>query len=286
MRTGSVIKKSGCAGFIKLLFLCSFCMLFMVLALPVSSSAADKDRVFDNAELLTQSEAEKLNEHLGALSEKYQFDIIVATVSSLGGKYVVNIADDFFDYGGFGYGEEKDGILLLLSIGDREWAISTSGYGKYVFTDAGLAYMEDIFRPYLSDGEYAKAFTKFGDLCGQFIKKANDDTPYDINHLPRKPLSISWILGAILIGTGIATVIMMGFRSQLKTVHYKAAASDYVRKGSFRMDRNEDVFLYQRTTRVPKPKNNNSGSGSRSFGGSSTHTSSSGNSHGGSHGKF
>ena len=277
------INKCGRAVGMNLLLIFS---LLLALILPVQSYGADKERFVDNAELLSANEAEKLNEYLASLSEKYQFDIIVATVPSLGGNYVVNVADDFFDYGGFGYGSDRDGILLLLSIGDREWAISTSGYGKYAFTDAGLAYIEDIFRPYLSEGEYARAFTKFADLCKQFLEKANSGTPYDINHLPRKPLSLSWVLGAILGGIAVATLIMMGLKSQLKTVHYKAAASDYIRKGSFRMDRNEDVFLYQRTTRVPKPKNDNHGSGTRSFGGSSSHTSSSGRSHGGSHGKF
>ena len=72
-------------------------------------------------------------------------------------------ADDFYDYNGYGYGDSRDGILLLISMEERDWRISTCGYGITVFTDAGQEYISDKFLPYLSDGDYSEAFTKYAD---------------------------------------------------------------------------------------------------------------------------
>ena len=38
------------------------------------------------------------------------------TAGSLNGKTATKYADDYFDYNGYGLGNEKDGILLLISM--------------------------------------------------------------------------------------------------------------------------------------------------------------------------
>jgi hypothetical protein len=42
---------------------------------------------------------------------------------------------------GIDVGENRDGVLLLVSTGDRKWHISTCGYGITAFTDAGIQYL-------------------------------------------------------------------------------------------------------------------------------------------------
>ena len=68
---------------------------------------------------------------------------------------------------------------------------------------------------------------------------------------------------------------------------YRAAqryAGDYAVPGSFQLTLQRDIYLYSRTTRVKRQTTQNGDS--FHGGGSSTHRSSSGSSHGGSHGKF
>ena len=60
--------------------------------------------------------------------------------------------------------------------------------------------------------------------------------------------------------------------------HTKVA--DYMKKNSLNLTRCGDMFLYNQVSRTAKPKEDSSG------GGSSTHTSSSGETHGGSGGSF
>ena len=99
----------------------------------------------------------------------------------------MNYADDFYDYNGYGYGENRDGILLLISMENRDYWISTYGYGMTAFTDAGLAYIQDQFLSDLSDGNYFESFTTFAELCDSFITQARTEKPYDTGNLPRPP---------------------------------------------------------------------------------------------------
>ena len=98
-----------------------------------------KPRLTDDADLLTSSEEKQLLAKLDEISERQEMDVVVVTTDSLEGKTAEAYADDFFDYNGFGYGPMGSGVLLLVSMEDRDWAISTSGDGIEAFTDAGQA---------------------------------------------------------------------------------------------------------------------------------------------------
>lgn len=238
-------------------------------------------RVVDDAGLLTTEDGHILENTLQELREKHSFDIVVVTANTLQGKSSMAYADDFFDYGGYGIGENRDGILLLVSMEDRDWWISTSGYGITAFTDAGMDYMKGEFLPYLSDGDYIGAFQCFAGLCDEFLTEAREGKPFDKGHMPYRPLGIASIGIAFVSGLIIALVIAGVMRGKLKTVHNQTAATSYLKPGSFRLHDSRDVFLYSNIRRVAKPKESSSGGG-----GSTTHTSSSGRSHGGSGGKF
>ena len=63
--------------------------------------------------------------------------------STLDGAVPQDYADDFFDYNDYGMGEDKSGILFLITMSERKWCISTHGEAIQIFTDAGQEYMTD-----------------------------------------------------------------------------------------------------------------------------------------------
>lgn len=241
--------------------------------------AIEETRCYDGAYLLSDDEREELNDQLNELSHQYDFDIFIVTTYSLNGKTSTQYADDFFDENKYGMGDGEDGILLLISMENRDWAISTCGFGIEAFTDAGQEYMVEQFKPFLSDGDYFEAFEKFVNLCDDFIETAKTGKPYDTSNMPKKPIQFIWVPIALGIGCLVSIVIMLGFKSQLKTVRYQPVALDYIK--NLKINRHQDIYLYRNVTRRKKPENN-----SRSGGGSSTHMSSSGSRHGGSSGRF
>lgn len=248
-------------------------------AIPVCAEES-LSRLVDNADLLTDSEETSLLSQLDNISEKQEMDIVVVTTDSLEGYTPQEYADNVFDYCGYGVGDNRDGLLLLVSIEDNDWHISTSGYAITAFTDAGREYMSEQFLPYLSDGEYYKAFSTYADLCDQFITQAKTDEPYDVGNLPKEPFKIWFnVLIALGIGFVFAIIVVLYMKSKLKSVRFQPAASSYVRNGSMNVTQSGDFFLYSHLDRRARPKDNDSG-------GSSTHTSSSGSTHGGGGGKF
>lgn len=244
-----------------------------------------RERVVDMAELLSDSDKTALLSKLDEISERQKMDIVVLTVNTLDGKTPRDYADDFYDYNGYGFGENKDGILLLVSMEDRDWWISTTGYGITALTDAGIEYISEKFLSDLSDGDYAQAFTTYAELCDQFITQAKTGEPYDTGNLPKEPFNVAWnILVAFVIGLVVAFVVTNIMKKQLKTVQLKSEANNYVKSNSMIVTENRDLFLYNQVSRRARPKETDNRSGSS--GGSSTHTSSSGSSHGGGGGKF
>ena len=240
---------------------------------------ANDPRVVDNADLLTVSEETDLTMKLDEISERQQLDVVVVTVPGLAGMSPQEFADDYYDYHDYGFGAGKDGILLLVSMEERDWYITTTGFGITAFTDAGIEYLSEQILFWLSDGYYAEAFHEYANQCDAFITQAYTGEPYDINNLPREPLSIIWIGISLIVGFIMALSITSSVKSQLKTVRREPAAGSYVVDGSMRVKESREFFLYRNITRREKPKNNNKG-------GSSTHRGSSGTFHGGGGGKF
>lgn len=264
-------------------------VILAVLLIPIETSAQTipdqrlLPRLVDNADLLSDAEEEKLLDKLDSTSEQYQTDVVIVTVSSLEGKTAEEYADDFFDYNGYGLGPNRDGILFLISMQDRDWFITTHGSGIQTFTDAGREYMTEQFISYISDAEYDKGFNKFADLSEQYLEQAAKDEPYDYGNLPKKPLAWYWIPAAIGVGLFVAYLIVGSMKAKLKSVRRRVGADDYVEANSFVLTDQRDLYLYSHVTRKAKPKETSSGGGS---GGSRTRTSSSGSTHGGSGGKF
>lgn len=251
---------------------------------PTVTAEDDMIRIADWAELLSESEEVELSDCLDEISERQQLDVVIVTVDSLEGADVTAYADDFFDYNGYGFGENKDGILFLISMEERDWCISTSGYGITAFTDAGQEYLSEKFLPYLSDGEYAEAFRTFAVWCDDYITQARAGTPYDVDNVPTEPFSpLGAFIIAVVIGLIVAFIATGIMRLGLRSVFSEPKADSYIKKDSLNLTKNYDLFLYRNVTRTERQRETSTASSS---GGSTTHTSSSGNTHGGSKGKF
>ena len=272
-----------------LLFLLSVCMTLSCMTVvwadaepahPYAASALTTGYLFDGADLLYDSEEAELAAYLESLRDRIQLDVVVVTVNSTGMYSPMEYADDYFDYNGYGYGENRDGILLLIAMDTRDWWISTSGYGITAFTDAGIEYIGEQILSDLSGGWYADAFRTFADLCESFVTQARTGDPFDVHNLPKEPFDwFSTLLISLVIGLIVALIYTGVLKGQLHSVQRKPAASEYVREGSLKLHQSQDLFLYRNVRRTVRETSSGSG-------GSSIHRSSSGRSHGGGGGKF
>ena len=242
-------------------------------------------RMNDSANVLTEDEDHELEDALEELSLRQSFDVVIATVESLESVDYDSMeayADDLYDFCQFGYGADRDGVLLLVSVGDRKWHISTCGYGITAFTDAGIQYLGEQMTPDMADGDYAAAFRTFVQWSDAYIDAARAGRPYDVKNLPREPLSLMYLFLALGIGLVLAWVVVHVMKSQLRSVAFQENAASYVREGSMNLTNSRELFLYRDVHRTKHVEAKDSDSS----GGSSTHTSSSGTTHGGGGGSF
>ena len=243
-------------------------------------------RVVDLASVISQSELEKLTAYADSISEQYQCDVAAVIVDRTAPKDTQAFADDFYDDYGFGYGENDDGILLLIAVKDRRYAISTYGYGIRAFSDQDLDNLIGRFRGYLSAGNWADAALEFITGCGEVLyrrayEQQNNAAVGPINTVD----PINLIIINIAVGLIIGCVIVSSMKSKHTTVKSETRAFNYLREGSFRLTHSNDRFINSQLSRVRKPEPQNRAPGGY-HGGGSTHISSSGRTHGGKSGGF
>ena len=239
-------------------------VLVLILGLAVSASAATEQLVYDDADLLTVQEEAALSGRLSGLSDTYNAQIVVATIPSAQGNDVDLILEYLYDTAGFGHGEDLDGVLLLICMDPREYRILSNGYCAAAIDPADIDAIGSVIVDDLSDGNYAEAFDTFAEKCEYYLD----------GHLNGFPFNFGMnLMIALMIGLIAGLITAKSLKGQLKTVHQKNEAKNYIKSGSMNLQTQNDVFLYRDIRRTPKPKESttrsSSGGSSRSTGGGS-----------------
>ena len=218
--------------------------------------------LYDEADLLTDSEEAALMGKLAAVSTGYEAQIVVVTIASMDGGNIDTYVDYVYDSMGFGYGENYDGVLLLVCLDPREYRILSNGFAGVAIDPDYISKISDEIVGDLSDGDYAGAFNQFADECAYYLDGHINGFPFNAG----KSLAISLIVG-VVIGLIVAFVL----KGQLKSVHSQSRAQEYVKNGSMHVNLSNDMFLYRTVTRTKKQSSSSSGSGgtARSKGGGS-----------------
>lgn len=268
--------------------------LFFILSitLPVCAESGDGfnspyARLQDDAALLSSDEYNEVLSRLDELCERQSFDVVIHTTEDMDGySSVVAYADDYYDYNGYGYGEDRDGIILVVAMNTRDLYISTCGFGITAFTDYGIDTLLDDVKGYFSDGDYYGGFCSFISEADEYITSAKNGSPYDINdgdyyYSSERSgfFNFTWLMASLIMGLVCALIIVGTMKAQLKTVRPALAAGSYVRKDSIKVKSDRDIYLYRNVSRTEIVRESSSG-------GSSTHVSSSGTTHGGGGTKF
>ena len=282
----TAVKASGYSGFkadiLRKLMLLVMSVSIMSVFLGFSvSSAAGKKSVIDDAGLIKASDEKKLDKKIKNI-QKDKFDVVILTVKSLDGKSAQDYADDYYDNNDYGLDNEKSGVLFLVSKGDRKYHISTKGAGIKAFTDYGIGRIMEEIKPYLSDGDYFNACDEFLNITKNFVKAYKDGTPYDTDNPYNEEIDYVILEVIALVIAFVIALISVGImRLRMNTAKPKGTAMEYIKKGSFKLTSEKDIFMYSTVTKTAKPKDNDN-----SAGGSTTHVSSSGSEHGGGGGSF
>ena len=244
--------------------LCVIVIVMMCLGLAVSASAtsdlaqAESIHLLDVADILSNTEEMQLTEKLEEVSAKYDAQIVVVTFESTDGS-LEELANAVYNMG-FGYGQNRDGVLLVVSMDPREYHIIGNGFAGNAVDINAIDDIGEAIRSDLSTGDYADAFDTFADKCEYYLDGYLNGFPFNFG----KNLII-----ALVVGLVIGLIVVLILRGQLKSVRSKNQAADYVKPGSMQVTVARDFFLYRTVTRTKKESNSKSSGSSRSSGGGS-----------------
>lgn len=269
-------------------------IIALILSLSVCAHAEARiDYVSDYAGILDPDEQKDLRDRAAAISAQYDFGVYVVVVDDhhqyVNGS-IEDFAEEIFHSYGLGVGEDEQGVILAMSMKDRDYDIYAHGdFGNYAFTDYGKEQLADSFLDNFRRNDWAGGFRDFIETSGSMLQKAKDGNPVDIwipDPVETGPsfdgfkAAVSLAIGALFGGGAVG-----GMKRSMKTAVKQTRAEEYVR-GGVNLRTEHDTFVNRNVTRT-RIRQESSSSGSRPSGGHFGGTSISGN-HGGSHhsGKF
>ena len=252
----------------------------------VKSHDAAAPRVVDEAYGMSEIEIAALSEKAAALSDKLGIDVVILLCGSSYGLPRYEYADDFYNYCGYGLGEDFDGVLLAMFSYSDTVLINEYGKGLDRLTEVNLKRLTSRCAGKLARNDAYGAADEWLDLVGRMERTGR---------VPRT--AASWcgtgflgLVGGLIFGG----IDRSRAKARMKTPAVSTNANAYLVPAAISIVSLGDVFLRTSSTSTYSPVRTDSGSSSgRSSGGSSGrssysshYSSSSGSSYSGSGRKF
>ena len=239
-----------------------FALLLLLLTLP--AYAAQDFHVYDEADLLTDDEEAKLSEMAADLSAQYDCGIHLAAVEDYtelsDARSIEAFAEEFYHENLLGFGAERNGILLILSMAERDYALIAHGdVGNSAFTDYGKDILSEEFLDNFSYDDWAGGFTDYLTVSEQMLQSAAEGKPVDVEQGSGVGLTLVMIL---LIPAAIAGIACACMAASMKTARMQTHADNY--RGDVQLTGRNDRFI---TRTVVRQKIESSSSSSSSRGG-------------------
>lgn len=252
--------------------------IIMAPAEPDSFPAAGETigYVTDTAGILTAEERQTLEEVAKEFSDRHGFGIYIITMDSFRD---VTDSYDVFDgattlYSKYklGMGEDRKGILLLLSMNGRDFSLVTySDYGNYVFDQETREGMTGYFLDDFAQDDWFAGFADYLSASDSILTDGPDKLQSEI----------SGMVGTIfLFPLIVAAIVIFILGRKMKSV-FRATEAEAYAGGGLELTRSYDQFTHATETRRKRKEDSDGGGG----GGGRTHSRSSGG-FGGTSGKF
>ncbi len=243
----------------------------------------EEEKIYDFANLLSETEELELFNLISKYIEKYDMDMVIVTIDKNDKRDEEEYADDFYDYNYFGKKDKHDGLLLLMDMDNRGIYIFTNGNAILMYDDVRINIIIDYMYDYMVDGDYYKAAKNFVYYADSYAKsgipRSNDGYIIDENgNYVKAPRKMN-ILAAAIGGLITSTIVLIIFISKHKGIKLATEANNYINQQDVIFDTPIDAFVGTSTSTVKISRDRGSSGGWS--GGSSTHSGSSGRSHGG-----
>lgn len=227
-------------------------ILSVLLCVPAMAAGAQLDYVTDAAMLLTDEEWETLEDRARAISEQYDCGVYIVTLEDF--TWYVDTYDPYeaakaiYREYDLGLGGDNSGVLLMLSMAERDYALISYGYGNTAFTDYGKDVLADAFLDDLSYDDWYGGFEDYLAKSESLLRSAEEGHPLDVGTSAKV-----WLVGMLIsVGLGclLAMLVCWTLRQRMRSVSAGAEADAYIHAGSVDITLREDRFTHATESRV------------------------------------
>ena len=239
-------------------------LLLALLVIPAAAAEAPEYCVYDDAGLLGDIEYQTLEDYAKEVSQQRQCAVYFVAVDDFrnyGDGDIFNVARKIFLDNDFGMDEGKDGVMLILSMAERDYCLLAHGFGDTALTDYGKDYISEEFLDNFADNDWYGGCLDYLACTDELLSQAREGNIYDRG---------SWItsgvlwLWSLILGAVTALIVCLIQRAMMRRrVREQTNALDYV-QGDVHITRRRDVYSHTTEVRHKIEKNDSGSSGSHS----------------------
>ncbi|MCR5509126.1 MAG: TPM domain-containing protein [Lachnospiraceae bacterium] len=255
----------------------------------------DAPRIDDKAGVIFNDGIRSLEKKAADIAGKYDKDIVIHTTPSTYGMDIAEYAEKYYRYNGYGFGDDYDGILLVMvykglstSSANISYYIYASGSGNDKMTETNYGRLNS----YADDN--IRLATPGKEAAGMSGWLSQVEHMERTGRISRSSLYWAWIA---VFGSGCGAIFggskLKKAKKAMEIPALKGSADAYLIANSLKIS-GKDSFINSHTDRIYSPVKTDSGSSSSSSSGrssgrssySSSYSGSSGRTHSGSGRKF
>ena len=156
-------------------------LVFCVNVSATEQTGAQLYYVTDEAGLLSENENMMLEKMAETVSQKYGIGVYIVTVEDyrdFHSEGVYKATYTIYHEYTMGEGPNRDGIMLLLSMDDRDWAMFCYGSRcEYAFNSYGQQKLEKVFLDNFGENDWYGGFEDYIKECSVYLEKAASGKP-------------------------------------------------------------------------------------------------------------
>lgn len=221
------------------------CMLgLLAVSAYAQTSESQLSYITDEAGLLQDTQIQRLEQMAQAAANRYAVGVYIVTVEDYrefdpAGAY--EAAYGIYHEYSLGEGQPRNGIILLLSMAERDYALFRYGdQAVYALNDYGVEQLETVFLDNFGNDDWNGGFEEYVRECSRYLEMAASGKP-----VRESPVKLILILNAVALA--IAAAVCAVLVGQMKTVHKSTGAAAYA--GNLVLTEQFDQFIRRTETR-------------------------------------
>ena len=238
------------------LYLLSIPVLCWMLILPVSAMWQEMPYIQDDAGILTAQEEETLTALAQEASSQLNCGIYILTTNDYlslphaeGLQSIDDIVADYYRLTGCGYGEHRDGTILVLSMNKRDYCFYTHGFGDSGLSDGAMDHITSSFLNDFSNDMWYYGFEDYLETTQKELQRSRDGHPF-VGTYYHPASRILGILGCFAIGFLVACRTRNRHLKELQNVTVQTRAENFLSPMGLELSLSEDLFTHTTTNRT------------------------------------